>query len=172
MTAERDAGNLERLLMTPMSYSAFVIGKLLPWAAVGVANACLVLLTIRFGFGIPVRGSMWMLACGTTFFLLTVVAAGIFFGLGGGEEADTWGGYQSLAAFWLSGFIFPLASLPESLRVISYLLPQTHLIEIMRGACLRGAGFSDLLRPVLCLGLAPLLFIAAATYRLSRSEGT
>jgi ABC-2 type transport system permease protein len=69
----------------------------------------------------------------------------------------------------LSGYIFPLASLPKVLLPISYAIPQTHFIEIMRGICLRGAGATELAPHLLYFVLAPILLTLGAARRFSKA---
>lgn len=170
LTQERDAGNLERLLMTPMSYTALILGKLVPYFGLGIVNGVIYLLVIRFGFDVPIRGSVVLLMATLTLYVLTSISYGTFIGAGrsGGEAKGLW---QILIfpAFWLSGYIFPLASLPKVFLPLCYLLPETHFIEIMRGICLRNASATDLLPDLVYLIIAPTVLVILAARRFSRS---
>jgi ABC-2 type transport system permease protein len=169
LSGERDGGNLERLLMTPMSYSGLVAGKLAPWCAIGVLNGLISLLVMRFGLGVPLRGDVVLLVTAMGLYLLTCVAIGLFFGASGQKFGEIWWSYQSFAAFWLSGYVFPRSSLPKVLLVVSSVLPQTHFIEIMHGILLRGASATELAPRLLYLVVAPLLVMFAAARRFARS---
>lgn len=164
---ERDAGNLERLLMTPMNYSGLILGKLVPWFGIGLINAVLFILVMRFGFGIPIRGSSVLLFAVTALYVLTIVALGSYFAASTASAGAAQGRWHLtlFPATMLSGYLFPLASLPKLLLPVSYALPHTHYIALMRGICLRGASAGELFPHVAYLVIAPLLLIVMAARR-------
>jgi ABC-2 type transport system permease protein len=171
LAGERDAGNLERLLMTPMSHAALIFGKLIPWFLLGVANGVLYLLVSRFAFGVPIRGSVMLLFFALSLYVLTEVTLGAFIAAGAESAGDAQGTlfYMGFPVFWLSGYIFPLASLPKVLLPVSYALPETHFIEIMRGICLRGADATELAPHLLYFAIAPIVLTVGSIWRFSRS---
>jgi ABC-2 type transport system permease protein len=168
---ERQGGNLERLVMTPMSLTGLILGKLAPWFGIGVVNAIVYLLVSRFLFGVPIRGGVPVLLASTMLYVLTCVAIGSFLAAGAKGPGDA----QSKLFFfyypviWFSGYIFPLSSLPKVFLPVAYALPQTHFIEIIRGICLRGATASDLWPHLAYFTLAPIVLTAWSVRRFSRS---
>ena len=168
---ERDDGNLERLLMTPMSSSSLIIGKMTPWFILAVLNGILHLLVLRFGFGVPIRGDMLVLIGSMSLYVLTCIALGAYIATGGeqGADAQTWMIYLFFPVMWLSGYVFPLSSVPRPFLLISYALPQTHFIEVMRGMCLRGASARDLAPHLVYLAAAPVVLTAASIRRFTNS---
>jgi ABC-2 type transport system permease protein len=171
ITSERDNGNLERLLMTPMNYTALILGKMAPWLAIGVLNAIGFIILSHFGLAVPIRGSIPLLLATMTFYVFTLLTLGAFVGAGSknGKQAGGSLFYIGFPAIWFSGYIFPVASLPDVLKPISYALPQTHFIEMMRGICLRGANASELAPHFTYLIVAPILLLLGAAYRFSKS---
>lgn len=168
---ERDAGNLERLLMTPMNYSGLILGKLVPWFFLGMINAAVYIVVIRYGFNVPIRGSSLLLIGVTALYVLTIVALGTYFAASspdGGAAHGKW--HISLfPATMLSGYLFPLASLPKLLLPIAYALPHTHFIALMRGICLRGATATELAPHVAYLVLAPIILTVMSARRFSQT---
>ncbi len=171
LTAERDAGNLERLLMTPMRYSALILGKMAPWIVIGGLNAVAFMLLSHFGLAVPIRGSLPLLAATVTLYLLTLVGIGSFVASGSksGAAAGATLFYIFFPALWFSGYIFPVSSLPVVLRPISYAIPHTHFIEMMRGICLRGADASELAPHLVYLIVAPIILTLGSVWRFSKS---
>lgn len=165
---ERQFGNLERLLMTPMNFNGLILGKLAPYAALGVLNSVIYIGVMRIGFGVPIRGSALLLALCTALYVVTILALGCFFAAKAahvGQAMDVF--YVTTPSLVMSGYIFPLSSVPKWLLPISYALPQTHFIEIMRGICLRGADGIELAPHIAYLVIAPIILTIAAARRFA-----
>jgi ABC-2 type transport system permease protein len=171
VATERDEGNLERLLMTPMNYTGFMLGKLAPHFLVVVANGILYILVIRWVFDVPIRGSVLLLIGALMLYSLTFLSFASFIAAGSETEADAMAAVSlfTFPAMLLSGYIFPLSSLPKALLPVSYALPETHFVEIMRGICLRGSSAIELAPHFLYLGLAPVIWLVAGARRFHRS---
>jgi ABC-2 type transport system permease protein len=168
---EREEGHLERLLMTPMNYTGFILGKLVPYFFVAMINGLAYVAMMRWAFDVPIRGSVLLLLGALTLYVLTFLSLCSVIAAGAKSENDA---FLKLTVFllpseMLSGYFFPLSALPAWLRPVSYALPQTHFIEIMRGICLRGAGVADLAPHLLFLAVAPIILLTLATWQFSRS---
>lgn len=168
---ERDGGNLERLLMTPFNLTGLMLGKLAPYFIIGLFNMLLFILVMRWGFQVPIHGDLGLLGLALVLYLLTILSLGTFIAAGAQSMPDVSARVTTLVtpSTFLSGYIFPLSSIPTVLLPVSYLLPATHMIEVMRGVVLRGAGFMDLLPQFMYLFCAPLVltFLAARKFRQS-----
>jgi len=166
---ERVDGTLDRLLMTPISPTGLILGKLAPYLVFGFVDTLLYMAAMRFGFGIPIRGSIVLLVVLNMLYTLTILSFGAWIGAGARnyDEANMPMNLVQIAATFLTGYIFPLSSLPKVLLPIAYLLPPTHMIEVTRGLCLRGAGFFDLLPHILYLCVMPVLLIGLAVRRFN-----
>lgn len=171
LLAERDGGTLERLMMTPMNYTGLILGKLAPYFVLGVVNGLGYLVVMRWIFGVPIRGDMLALIVAVILYTLTLLSLGMFIAAssGPGPEAQLAIGIVITGAFLLSGYFFPVRSLPLILRPVSYALPATHMIEIMRGTCLRGSTLYDLLPHFVYLIVAPVVFTFAAARKFAAS---
>lgn len=171
LTSEREDGNLERLLLSPLSYPALIMGKLAPWFGMAVVSGLSYLLLMRFGLGVPIRGSVVLLVAGLVVYVLATLSIAMFIGASSGDSGTAGErlNYFKFPAFFASGFIFPIASLPKAMLPLAYALPQTHFIEIMRGVCLRGASAAELAPHLLFLAVIPFVLLPAASSQMSKS---
>jgi ABC-2 type transport system permease protein len=155
---ERERGTLEQLMVTPASPLAVVMGKLLPYLALAFLQLLLVLFLMTFAFGVPIHGSIPLLLGLSSIYLFALLSLGLLISSRAKTQMEAIQIAQMilLPSIMLSGYIFPLSSLPEPLRWLAQILPATHFIAISRGIVIRGATFTDLWHPV-----AALLAIAA-----------
>jgi drug efflux transport system permease protein len=162
---ERERGTLEQLMVTPASPVAVVLGKLLPYLALGFVQLLLVLFLMTAVFRVPIHGSILLLLGLSLIYLFSLLALGLLISSRANTQMEAIQGAQGflLPSIMLSGYIFPLSSLPAPLRVISGLLPATHFIAISRGIIIRGAGFIDLWPNVAALLVLATLLIAGST---------
>jgi len=161
---ERERGTLEQLMVTPVSPLAVVLGKILPYMGVAYGTLILVLLLMRFLFQVPFNGSVVLLLVLSSVYLLALLSFGLLISSRAGSQMEAMQMAMGimLPSILLSGYIFPLSSLPAPLRVIAYILPATHFIKIARGIVIRGATFSDLWEPVLALLAISTVLIAVS----------
>lgn len=143
---ERERGTLEQLMVTPVSPVGVVIGKLLPYLALGFVQLLLILLLMTTLFRVPVHGNV-LLLCGLSFvYLFALLSLGLLVSSWAKTQVEAIQIAQMflLPSIMLSGYIFPISSLPGPLRPVSQILPATHFIAISRGIIIRGAGFAEL----------------------------
>jgi ABC-2 type transport system permease protein len=166
---ERERGTLEQLMVTPVSPLAVVLGKILPYMGVAYTTLVVVLLLMRFLFQVPFNGSVILLLVLSSVYLLALLSFGLLISSRAGSQMEAMQMAMGilLPSVLLSGYIFPIASLPLPLRVISYVLPATHFIRIARGIVIRGATFADLFEPVFALLAisAVLILVSARAFR-------
>jgi ABC-2 type transport system permease protein len=150
---ERERGTLEQLLVTPINPLGLMLGKLGPYLFIGVAEMVVILAAMRFGFSVPIRGSLVFLFVIAFFYLFALLALGLFVSTRTNTQAEALQMAQMflLPSIFLSGYIFPMEGLPWILRTIGRVLPATHMVAIMRGVVLRDAGPLDLWPHVLAL---------------------
>jgi ABC-2 type transport system permease protein len=155
---ERERGTLEQLMVTPASPLAVVMGKILPYLVLSFVQLCFVLTLMTFVFKVPIHGSVPLLLGLALIYLFALLSLGLLVSSRAKTQMEATQIAQMilLPSIMLSGYIFPLSSLPAPLRVISQILPATHFIAISRGIIIRGATFQDLWSHV-----AALLVIAA-----------
>ncbi len=158
---ERERGTLEQLLVTPIRPVGLMLGKLVPYGLIGVFETLTVLAVMRIIFDVPIHGSLLLLIGLSLIFLFTALAIGLLISTKAQNQM------QALQLAWLimlpsvllSGFMFPRDSMPLVMQAISFVVPATHFMEILRGIVLRGATFMDLLPEVVTLGVMGLVLL-------------
>ncbi len=166
---ERETGTLEQLFVTPVGRGALLLGKLIPYAVIGFGETVLVLLIMVFVFGVPIQGSLLLLLSLCLLFLLTALGLGLLVSTLARTqlEAIQFAFIIMLPSILLSGFMFPREGMPTPIYLITFAIPVTYFLEILRGIVLRSATLSDLAPHV--LGLAAcctaILTLAVARFR-------
>jgi ABC-2 type transport system permease protein len=162
---ERERGTLEQLMVTPVSPMAVVTGKLLPYLGLAYLQLLLILFLMRVLFQVPIHGSLTLLLALSPVYLLALLSAGLLVASRANSQMEAMQRAMGLMlpSVLLSGYIFPIASLPLPLRIVSYLLPATHYIRISRGIVIRGASFFDLWEPVVALLVISAVLIVASS---------
>ena len=150
---EREKGTLEQLLVTPINPLGLMLGKLGPYLVVGLVEMAMVLTAMRWGFDVPIRGSLIFLFFMALIYLFALLALGLFVSTRAETIAAAMQTSQMflLPSIFLSGYIVPFEGLPLLLRLVGYVLPATHMVSIMRGVVLRDAGPLELVPHVLAL---------------------
>ena len=143
---ERERGTFEQLLVTPINPLGLMLGKLGPYLALSLVEMTLILIAMRFGFSVPIRGSVLVLYGVALFYLSALLSLGLLISTRARTqmEAQQMGQLLFLPGIFLSGYIFPAEGMPLVLRGIGLLFPVTHMIAIMRGVVLRNASLIDL----------------------------
>jgi ABC-2 type transport system permease protein len=161
---ERERGTLEQLMVTPVSPLGVVLGKILPYMGVAYGTLIIILLLMRFLFLVPINGSLMLLLALSSVYLLALLSFGLLISSRAGSQMEAMQMAMGimLPSVLLSGYVFPLSSLPVPLRVVSYVIPATHFIRIARGIVIRGATFADLWEPVLALLAISSVLIAVS----------
>ena len=155
---ETERGNMELLITTPVSRTELMIGKVLPYAAIGLVQTTLVLLLGVWLFRVPVRGSLGDVYLASILLILANLSLGLLLSTSARSQfqAMQMTFFVFLPSILLSGFMFPYAGMPVPAQWISEALPLTHFIRLIRGIMLRGADLGDLWQD----GVALLAFIA------------
>jgi ABC-2 type transport system permease protein len=167
---ERERGNMELLIATPLSRSELMIGKVLPYAVIGLIQTTLVLLLGIWLFQVPVRGSVLDVYLAA----ILLIVANLTLGLLISTKAQSQ--FQSmqmtmfvfLPSILLSGFMFPFAGMPRVVQWIAEVLPLTHFLRLIRGVMLRGAGLFELWPDVLALLVFTAVMMTAAILRFRK----
>src|SRR5213595_884734 len=162
---EKERGTLEQLFVTPVRPMGLLLGKLLPYLAIGFFELCMILTFMRFAFHVPIHGSVLLLA----FLSLPYIFVSLSLGILISSKANTQAEAMQLAfltilpSVFFSGYIFPRETIPAVLYPISYFIPATYFINIARGIILRGAGIKHLWTDGLALfAIGTILLIIAA----------
>jgi ABC-2 type transport system permease protein len=166
MARERERGTLEQLIVTPVRRSDLVVGKILPYVAIGYVQMTLVLAVGKVVFGVPIVGSLVSLYILAFVFIASNLALGLFFSTLARtqQQAMQMSFFFLLPNILLSGFAFPWDGMPAPARWLSQALPLTHFLRVVRGIVLKGASFADLTVELVWMGgiLLALMLLAAA----------
>ncbi|MEM7503545.1 MAG: ABC transporter permease [Pseudomonadota bacterium] len=167
---ERERGNLELLINTPVTNLELMVGKLLPYVAIGLVQLALILLVGRWLFDVPIRGEIAQLYLAAALFIAANLALGLLISSVARTQFQAMQVtvFVLLPSILLSGFMFPFAGMPKFAQYLGELLPNTHFIRLTRGIMLRDASLVDLRLEVLALLLFTAVAIVFAMRRFSR----
>lgn len=171
VTRERERGTLETLLVMPLHPAEVMLGKIIPYIAVGYIQVAIILLAARWVFAVPLAGGLGLLTGASILFIATNLAIGYTFSTIARNQmqAMQMGFFYFLPSILLSGFMFPFRGMPGWAQVVGELLPLTHFLRIIRGVMLKGNGLSDSAVELGILGLTLLLTTAVALRRYRRT---
>lgn len=146
LARERERGTLEQLIVSPVRKIELVMGKILPYIAIGYVQMALILATGRVVFDVPIRGSVPLLFALASMFIAACLAIGLFFSTLAKtqQQAMQMSFFFLLPNILLSGFMFPFEAMPRPARILAQGLPLTHFLRIVRGIVLKGSSFGDL----------------------------
>jgi ABC-2 type transport system permease protein len=167
---EKEIGTMEQLIVTPIRPWQLLVGKLLPFALIGVFQMILATAVTVFGFGVPLRGSFALLLGLTTLFILSTLGLGLLVSTLVQNQQQAMMGAVFCAMvpmIYLSGLIFPIANMPPAIQLVTYAIPLRYYAEIIRGVFLRGSGIAVLWPEALTLLAmgAAILAVAALRFR-------
>jgi ABC-2 type transport system permease protein len=171
VTREIERGTMENLLSLPIRPIEIMIGKIVPYVIVGILQATLII-GIGIGlFGVPVLGSLTLLACLSTLFIVTNLSIGYTFSTLAQNQLQA---MQMSMMFFLpnillSGFMFPFAGMPDWAQWIGEFLPLTHYLRIVRAIMLKGASLGDLNFDTLAMAGLTLIAMTIAVTRFRRT---
>lgn len=162
ITREKELGTMEVLLVSPLKPLQVIIGKVVPYIFLSIINATIIILLSLFVFKMPVQGSLILLGFESVLFIITSLALGILISTISASQQTAM--MISLMGFMLptillSGFIFPISSMPFPLQVISNIVPAKWFIIIVKGIMLKGVGLGFILKENLILIAMTLFFI-------------
>ncbi len=167
---ERELGSLEQLFVTPIARAGLILGKLVPYALVGILETLIVLAVMVFVFGVPIHGSLTLLLALSALFVVTSLGIGLLVSTVSRTQLQAMqlAFLIMLPSVLLSGFMFPRSEMPLPIYWASFALPVTYFIEILRGIVLRGAGAADLVPSVVGLSICCLLILGVAVARFRK----
>lgn len=168
---EKERGTFEQLRLTPLSTPEFLVGKTVPYLVVSLVAMTLVLVAARFLFGLVIQGSLLHLYAVSLLFLAGALGFGLFISSLVSRQQDAFqiaGLASMLPTVLLSGFIFPIRSMPIALQVLSHVVPARYYMKIMRGVILKGAPATAYPWDLLALAIFAAAMIGLASLRLSR----
>ena len=167
---ERESGTLEQMFVTPITRGEYLIGKVTPYVLLAVLQMTVVALVGIFWFRVPFNGTFAGVAAGLGLFLLTVIGLGLLVSLASHtrQQAQQTILFIMLPMMLLSGFIFPIESMPAALVPLTYAMPLTWAVLLLRGAFVKGVGFSALVPELLVLALFAVVIFGVAVLATRR----
>jgi len=167
---ERERGTIEQLIVTPIRSWELIVGKLVPYVFLAFFNSLEVLALGSLLFRVPIRGSLvlLMLLCGL--FLLTGLGIGLVISTIANtqQEAMMLVFMTYLPSIYLSGFLFPLESMPKILQWISWILPMRYFLVIIRSILLKSAGLAAMQNEVIALLIFAIVIMSLAVLRFRK----
>ncbi len=167
---EKELGTLEQLFMTPVRPGELMVGKLVPYMCLSFVQFLTIAALMRLVFQVPIHGSFMLLLLINLPFVLAALGLGLLISANSNtrEEAGQKVMGSVLPAVFLSGYIFPVESMPWVLRPISNMIPTTWMIDAARGVILRGAGWRELWHNFAILWLMAIVVISLAAMKFKK----
>jgi ABC-2 type transport system permease protein len=168
---EKESGTMEQVRMAPISTMAFVVGKTVPYLVLSQASAFLVIFAAMGLFGMPMRGDWFTLFVVVGVFLVGALGTGLFVSTVSDTQQVAFQGSMLIAflpTFMLSGFIFPISSMPVPLQWITTIVPAKYFLVALRGVVLKGQGLWDVAAPLGALVVFAVAVLALSAIRLVR----
>jgi ABC-2 type transport system permease protein len=167
---EREIGTLEQIMVTPIRSWELVVGKTAPFAMLGVLDMIGIALVGVFWFGVPLNGNPLVLFLGAILFLISSVSVGLFISTISStqQQAQVATFFFVLPAVNLSGFAFPIESMPEWVQVLTYANPLRYFLVVIRGVFLKGIGLDVLWPQMAALALLGGMMILLSSLRFRK----
>lgn len=162
LAREKETGTMEVLFVSPLNQIQIILGKVIPYLALSFINGCVILLLGVFVLGMPMAGNLALLLAETLLFIFLALSIGIF--ISSITNSQVVAMFASLMilmmpTIFLSGFIFPIESMPMFLQYLSNIIPAKYFISIVKGIMIKGLGISYLLRETFTLAGMATFFI-------------
>jgi ABC-2 type transport system permease protein len=170
---EREVGTLEQLVVTPIRAGELMLGKTIPFVAIGFVDMTLILVVASLWFRVPIAGSIALLFALTIVFLLTSLGMGLFVSTVSRtqQQATMTSFFFMMPSILLSGFMFPIENMPRVIQWITYAIPLRYFLVIIRGIFLRGNGIAILWPQVLALAAFGVIIMTLSALRFSKRLG-
>jgi drug efflux transport system permease protein len=167
---ERERGTLEQLVVTPLTRSEIMVGKIAPYVAVGYVQMTAVLLVGQLVFRVPLRGDVLLLYAETLLFIVASLGLGLFVSTLARTQSQAMQAsyFFVMPSVLLSGFMFPREGMPPVARQIGLAIPLTYYLQILRGVMLRGVGIAALWPQTLMLAAFALVFFGFSVGRFRK----
>ncbi|HMS84715.1 MAG TPA: ABC transporter permease [Nitrospira sp.] len=168
---EKEIGTIEQIMVTPIKQAEFILGKTLPFALIGFADVALVTVMAAYWFDVPFRGSLWLLIGATSLYLMSTLGIGLLISTISRtqQQAMMSAFFYYFPAMLLSGFVFPIANMPEAVQWLTYLNPLRYFLVIIRGIFLKGVGPEILWPQMAALFILGTVTLWVATRRFQKT---
>lgn len=167
---ERARGTLEQMMVTPITRAEYLTGKVLPYVAIATVQMTFVVLIGRYWFNVPFNGSWLTVIVGLVLFTLTSIGMGLLISLVSRtqQQAQQTVMFVMIPVMVLSGFIFPIESMPAAIVPITYLIPLRYALVVLRGAFLKGSSIADMWTQFAAMVVFAVLIFGLAVSRFHK----
>lgn len=171
LARERETGTLEQILVTPVQPAVLLVGKMLPFAVIGLFDFLVAMVVGAYVFDVPVRGSVLLLGGATLLYLMTTLSMGLLISTISAtqQQAFMGGFFFMLPAALLSGITTPIRSMPAWLQPLTLLNPLRHYTDVLRSVLVRGAGLSDVAPQLMILAAFGVVLATIASLRFRKT---
>jgi ABC-2 type transport system permease protein len=168
---EKEIGTIEQIMVTPITRLEFILGKTLPFAVIGYLNVILITVIAVFWFQVPLRGNLLLLLAANAFYLMSTLGMGLLISTVSStqQQAMMSAFFIYFPAVLLSGFMFPIANMPEVIQWLTYLNPLRYFLVIIRGIFLKGIGPEFLWPQMAALAVLGLILLSLAVSRFRKT---
>ncbi len=170
---EKESGTMEQVRMAPIDTFSFVVGKSIPYFFISLASAALIILAAMVLFGLPMRGNWLSLLAALSLFIAGALGTGLLISTAAETQQVAFQAAMLtsfLPTLMLSGFIFPISSMPQALQLVTYVVPARYFLIALRGIVLKGTPIALLWPQMLALSIYALAMLTLAAVRLAREK--
>ena len=170
---EKEAGTMEQVRMAPIDTFSFIIGKTIPYFLISMTSAALIILASMALFGLPMRGNWIALLIALSLFIVGALGTGLLISTIAESQQVA---FQMallislLPTIMLSGFIFPISSMPQFLQIVTYVVPARYFLIALRGIVLKGSALSHLVPQLVAMAIYAAAMLGLASLRLARER--
>ena len=167
---ERARGTLEQMLVTPLKRGEYILGKVTPYALIAIVQMAFVAFVGRLWFRVPFNGRFSTVAVGLVLFMFTSIGLGLLISLVSRtqHQAQQMVMFILIPTMVLSGFMFPIESMPAPVVPLTYFIPLRYALVVLRGAFLKGADIMDLAVPLAAMALFSVIIFGSAVLRFDK----
>jgi ABC-2 type transport system permease protein len=170
---EKESGTMEQVRMAPIDTLSFVVGKSIPYFLISLASATLIIFAAMLLFGLPMRGNWLSLLIALSLFIGGALGTGLLISTAAETQQVAFQAAMLtsfLPTLMLSGFIFPISSMPEALQLVTLIVPARYFLIALRGIVLKGTSLALLWPQMIALTAYALAMLALASARLARER--
>lgn len=167
---ERERGTLEQMFVTPITRGEYLIGKVAPFVLLSIVQVALVMGIAMWWFDVPFYGDVLVIAAGMLLFMFTVIGQGIFISTVSHtrHQAQQATMFMLIPTMVLSGFIFPIESMPATIVPLTYLIPLRYALVILRSSFMKGAGWEALWPHFAAMAVFAIVIFGASLTRFQK----
>ena len=167
---EKEIGTIEQIIVSPIEKWELILGKIAPFGILGMIDVTLIISAGVWHFNVPIRGSVILIFFSASLFLFTTLGLGLFFStISKTQQQAMFVSFMFInPAILLSGFMFPIENMPDSIQYLTYLNPLRYFLKVIRGIFLKGNGFIELLPQLAALAVFGIIIFTMASAKFSK----